>query len=42
MFDWPQMLRCTEDWAAGFWAGTVAASLVAIVGAAAVVLARAI
>jgi hypothetical protein len=27
MINWPEMLRHAEDWAAGFWAGAGAASL---------------
>jgi hypothetical protein len=42
MINWPEMLRHAEDWADGFWAGTATTSLIAIAGAAAVVLARVI
>jgi hypothetical protein len=42
MVNWPEMLRHAEDWANGFWAGAGAASLIVIVGAVMVLLARGI
>jgi hypothetical protein len=39
MINWPEMLRHTEDWAAGFLAGAAAASLIVLAGAAMVLLA---
>jgi hypothetical protein len=42
MINWHEMLHHAEDWAAGFWAGAGAASLVLIAGAATVLLARGI
>ena len=42
MVNWPEMLRRAEDWAAGFWAGAGAASLIVIVGAVMVLLIRSI
>jgi hypothetical protein len=42
MINWPEMLHHTEDWAAGFWAGAGAASLMVIAGGAVVLLARGI
>jgi hypothetical protein len=32
MINWPEMLHHAEDWAAGFWAGAGAASLIVIAG----------
>jgi hypothetical protein len=32
MINWPEMLHHAEDWAAGFWAGAGAASLMVIAG----------
>jgi len=40
MINWPETLRHAEDWAAGFWAGAGAASLMVIAGGAMVLLAR--
>ncbi len=42
MINWPEMLHHAEDWAAGFWAGTGAASLIVIAGAGMVLLIRGI
>ena len=42
MLNWPAMLRHAEDWAAGFWAGAGAASLIVIVVAVMVLLIRSI
>jgi hypothetical protein len=42
MMNWPEILRDMEHWAAGFLSGAAAASLIAIAGAAIVLLARAI
>ena len=42
MINWPEMLRHAEDWAAGFWAGAAAASLMVIAGAGMVLLIRGI
>ena len=42
MVNWPEMLRHAEDWANGFWAGAGATSLIVIVGAVMVLLARGI
>jgi hypothetical protein len=42
MINWPEMLRHAEGWAAGFWAGAGAASLMVIAGVAMVLLVRAI
>ena len=42
MINWPEMLHHAEDWAAGFWAGAGAASLMVIAGAGMVLLARGI
>ena len=42
MINWPEMLHHAEDWAAGFWAGTGAASLMVIAGAGMVLLFRGI
>lgn len=42
MINWPVMLRHAEDWADGFWAGAVTASLIGIVGAAVVLISHAI
>jgi hypothetical protein len=42
MMNWPEFLRRAEDWTAGFWAGAATASLIAIAGAAAVLLGHAI
>ena len=42
MMNWPDVLRDMEHWANGFLTGAAAASLIAIVGAAMVLLARAI
>ena len=33
MINWPEMLHYAEAWAAGFWAGAGAASLMVIAGA---------
>jgi hypothetical protein len=40
MINWPEMLHHAEDWAAGFWAGAGAASLLMIAGAGMVLLIR--
>jgi hypothetical protein len=42
MTNWPEMLHYAEAWAAGFWAGAGAASLMVIAGGAMVLLARVI
>ena len=42
MINWPEMLRHSEDWANGFWAGTATTSLIVIVGAAVALLGHAI
>jgi len=42
MINWPEMLHHAEEWAAGFWAGAGAASLIVIVGAVMVLFARGI
>jgi hypothetical protein len=42
MTNWPEMLHHSEDWAAGFWAGAGAASLMVIAGAGMVLLIRGI
>jgi hypothetical protein len=42
MINWPEMLHHAEDWAAGFWTGVGAASLMVIVGVGMVLLARGI
>ena len=42
MMNWPEMLYHAEDWAASFWAGAGAASLIMIAGAGMVLLARSI
>jgi hypothetical protein len=42
MLNWPEMLHHAEDWAAGFWAGAGAVSLMMIVGAGIVLLIRSI
>ena len=42
MTNWPDVLRDMEHWANGFLTGAAAASLIAIVGTAIVLLARAI
>jgi hypothetical protein len=42
MLNWPEMLHHAEDWAAGFWAGAGAVSLMMIVGAGIVLLIRGI
>jgi hypothetical protein len=42
MINWPEILHHAEDWAAGFWVGAGAASLMVIVGGAVVLLARGI
>jgi hypothetical protein len=42
MIHWPELLHDMEHWAAGFLTGAAAASLIAIGGAAIVLLARAI
>jgi hypothetical protein len=42
MMNWPEVLRDMEHWADGFLTGAAAASLIAIVGSAIVLLARAI
>jgi hypothetical protein len=42
MIKWPDILRDMERWADGFLTGSAAASLIAITGIAAVLLARAI
>jgi hypothetical protein len=42
MIKWPELLRDMEHWANGFLTGAAAASLIAIVGTAIVLLARAI
>ena len=38
MMNWPEMLHHAEEWAAGFWAGAGAASLIVIAGAGMVLL----
>jgi hypothetical protein len=38
MINWPEMLHHAEDWAAGFWAGARAASLMVIAAGAGMVL----
>ena len=42
MINWPEMLRCAEDWADGFWAGAATASLISVAGAAVMLLVRTI
>jgi hypothetical protein len=42
MMNWPEILRNVEHWADGFLTGAAVASLIAIAGAAIVLLARAI
>jgi hypothetical protein len=42
MINWPEILHHAEDWAAGFWAGAGAASLIVIVGGAVALLGYAI
>jgi hypothetical protein len=42
MINWPEMFRYAEDWTNGFWTGAASASLIVTVGAAFVVLVRAI
>jgi hypothetical protein len=42
MINWHEMLHRAEDWAAGFWAGAGAASLMVIAGVGMVLLARGI
>jgi hypothetical protein len=42
MINWPEMLLRVEDWADGFWAGTVTASAIAMVAAAAALISHAI
>jgi hypothetical protein len=42
MINWPEFLRRADDWADGFWAGTATACVVGLVGAAVVLLSRAI
>ena len=42
MTNWPDVLRDMEHWADGFLTGAAAASLIAIVGTAIVLLARTI
>jgi hypothetical protein len=42
MFNWPEMLRHAEDWADGFRARAVSASLMLVAGSAFVLLVRAI
>jgi len=42
MMNWPEILRDMEHWADGFLTGAAAGSLIAIAGAATVLLARAI
>ena len=42
MMNWPDVLRDMEHWADGFLTGAAAASLIAIVGTAIVLLARAV
>jgi hypothetical protein len=42
MFNLPEILRDMEHWADGFLAGAATASLIAIAGAAVVLLARAL
>jgi hypothetical protein len=42
MINWPEMIHHADDWAAGFWAGAGAASLMVIAGAATALLARGI
>jgi hypothetical protein len=42
MINWPEMFRYAEDWANGFCTGAASASLIVMVGAAFVVLVRAI
>ena len=42
MINWPEMLRDMEHWVDGFLTGAAAASLIAIVGTAIVLLARAV
>jgi hypothetical protein len=41
MFNWPEILRDAEHWADGFLTGAATASLIAIAGAAVVLLAGA-
>jgi hypothetical protein len=42
MINWPEMLRHMEHWADGFLTGAAAASLIAIAGAAILLVSRAI
>jgi len=42
MINWPEMLRDIEHWVDGFLTGAAAASLIAIAGAAIVLLSRTI
>ena len=42
MINWPEMLRDMEHWADGFLTGAAAVSLIAIAGAAILVVSRAI
>jgi hypothetical protein len=42
MLNWPEMLHHAEDWAAGFWAGACAVSVMMIVGAGIVLFIRGI
>jgi len=42
MINWPELFRHAEDWANGFWTGAASASVTVILGAAFVMLARAI
>jgi hypothetical protein len=42
MINWPEILHHAEDWAAGFWAGAAAASLIGIVIGAVALLSQAI
>jgi hypothetical protein len=40
MINWPEMLRHTEDWAKGFFAGAATVSLIGLAGAVFVLLVR--
>jgi hypothetical protein len=42
MINWPELFRNAEDWGNGFWTGVASVSLMVMVGAAFVVLVRAI
>jgi hypothetical protein len=42
MINWSEMLRCAEDWVDAFWAGAATASLIAVAGAAVMLLVRTI